>query len=1112
MKASSIWKTSFRRVAAAICVVSAPLCLLSAAAGADGLESAGNVDGVLTWRLGELRPGATAREVVFFAFDATYEGVAKRLEAARERFRSPSDPPPVDRGAPPPRKAWIRGDATDFALEGPCFFSWKSERQALSCAAGGQLSQFTFYVHYRDSLGRHRAGTPQEGDTTPENLRIVDPPRLLGPAEAMGAVETADGKLRVRVRADASQGSLVAIEFLLSSSASETIEDLTLTTYANMEAAHDHENDYSVLDARTAGLLVVDPPSGMCVVMAGLRDPSTGHSGVWDSIEKLRAPSGVPFGEWKPFRGLPAEISKRLAREGLAARGIYLPYSQESPVTPETRALTPAEAEDALRRDWLFQAMGRNLIERTAAEIGWARKLAGRLSKDPRTGDLRRDIAELEELDERLHALAGADAGEGSARELYFAVRRAKRRIAFKNPLLDFTRVLFIDQPMPRGRVNDIHESIHRMGITATAGGRLLLLEGLHPGGTVTKLAPDRPGSFWRPDLSFDARKVLFCFKPHEEKSFHLYEMGIDGSALRQLTSSDYDDIDPIYLPDGHILFTTTRGNSHVRCGPFIYSYILARCDADGGNIYLISYNGEPDFVPSLLDDGRVIYSRWEYTDKPLWRVQSLWTTQQDGTGTSAFWGNQSVWPDHLSEPRQIPGTRRVMFSGVGHHDWFSGSIGIVDPGKGLNYPQGLTKVTCDLRWPECSLPPADTPESRDYHASGAYTGYKTAFPLGEQDFLVSARGESGKFRLYLMDTDGNRELIYEGAHNVWHAIPVKPRRPPPGQPDGVVWPGTGASRKPLEPAFFFSADVYEGVPEIPRGSARYLRVMQLDHKTYTTWAKTYRHSGPPVSIVQEDGVKRVVSIVPVEEDGSVYFEVPPGRSLYFQLLDEEHRCLQTMRSFAGAMPGERRGCLGCHELRATAPPAAGGLAFRRPPTAISPPPWGDESIGYERFAQPVLDRYCGECHQGKGDARKTLDLTLRPGHDVFKEPYLTLVGAAGWGNPVPDRGQAGYGIAGAIPVESMDPTMNDPKAYATLPPMTYLSRSSKLVEHAGSGKHHGVKADPLSLRRLMAWVDACCPFLGEPEIRAIADPDFEGIADLPIRPRVRTAPLIERP
>jgi len=408
--------------------------------------------------------------------------------------------------------------------------------------------------------------------------------------------------------------------------------------------------------------------------------------------------------------------------------------------------------------------------------------------------------------DDPVLAYAGTDP---SIRQLYFSVRRVKRNILFKNPLLDFTRLLFIDQPLPQGPESR-HEAIHRMGIMAVPGGRLLVLDGLHPGGGLRKLAPERPGSFWRPDLSFDARKVLFCFKPHHEKSFHLYEINLDGTGPRQLTDSDYDDIDPIYLPDGHIIFTTTRGNSYVRCGPFIYSYILARCDADGGNIYLISYNGEPDFVPALLNDGRIIYSRWEYTDKPLWRLQKLWVTNQDGTGTAHFWGNQSVWPDHLSEPRPIPGSRRVMFSGVGHHDWWSGSIGIIDPDRGRDWPHGLTKVTADLRWPEVSLPPEDPREAADYHSSGRFTGYKTAYPLSGEDFLVSARGLEDKFRLYLMDVHGNRDLIYEGIHNIWHAVPVRPRPVPMVQPDRVVWPGTGKDRKPVEGGVFFSTDVYQ--------------------------------------------------------------------------------------------------------------------------------------------------------------------------------------------------------------------------------------------------------------------------------------------------------------
>ena len=229
---------------------------------------------------------------------------------------------------------------------------------------------------------------------------------------------------------------------------------------------------------------------------------------------------------------------------------------------------------------------------------------------------------------------------------------------------------------------------------------------------------------------------------------------------------------------------------------------------------------------------------------------------------------------------------------------------------------------------------------------------------------------------------------------------------------------------------------------------------------------------------------------------------------MYFQLLDADRRCLQIMRSFTGVMPGETRGCTGCHEMHSKAPSSSHALALRRPPAELTPPAWGDESISYERFAQPVLDRHCVRCHRGDKESSEP-NLALRPGHSVFKEPYLTLVGPAGWGNPV-RPGKPGYGIAGAIPVEIYD--QNDPLALVTLRPMQYLSRSSRLIDLAGSGKHYEVRVPPAELHRLIAWVDACCPFMGEEELRALGDPDFPGIERLPIRPRVASAPVVERP
>lgn len=789
----------------------------------------------------------------------------------------------------------------------------------------------------------------------------------------------------------------------------------------------------------------------------------------------------------------------------------YLPITVENPTTPETRALTAEEAAGVLRRDWLFQADGQPLAARAVCEVAWARELAARLAKHAKAPSLAEELAELDRLARRLEAAASQALDAPAAEEVYLLVRRVKRRMMLKNPVVDFRQLLFIDQPYPQGP-EWRHQAIHRLGHRAVCGGRLLALDGLDPGGRIRQLAPrDKPGSFWRPDLSFDAKNVLFCYKAHDEKAFHLYAMNLDGSGLRQLTAGDYDDLDPIHLPDGHVMFTTTRGNTYVRCGPYIYSTLLARCDADGGNVYLVSQNSEPDFLPSLLGDGRVVYSRWEYTDKSVFRVQSLWTTNPDGTGTTVLWGNQSVWPDHLAQPRPIPGSRRVMFTGVGHHDWFTGSIGIIDPQRGFNYPQGITRVTWDVPWAEVGSPPADRPEAGDYHSSGRYSSYQTPYPLSEADFLVSARAADDKFRLYLMDVHGNRELIYEGAHHVWHAIPVKPRPVPPRIPDRVAWPGTGEHRRRPAMGALYSSDVYQGVPDLPRGSAKYLRVIQSDPKTYSTWFKTFRLSGPPISVVYEESVKRILSEVPVDADGSVSFEVPPGRALHFQLLDEQRRCLQTMRSFAGVMPGEQRGCVGCHESHSAAPAAKSGLPLRRPPSALAPPPWGDESISFERFAQPLLDRYCVKCHQGKSPGSEEPDLRLRPGHGPFKEPYLTLIGPAGWQNPAP-AAQHGGGIAGAIPVETTDNTKLDPRALATLRPMKTLSWTSKLVELAAGGKHYGVRADPASLRRLTAWVDANCPYLGDEELRQHPDPEFPGIELLPIRPRVASAPIVERP
>jgi len=871
------------------------------------------------------------------------------------------------------------------------------------------------------------------------------------------------------------------------------------------------------------------------------------------------------------------------------------------------------QRELSQKTEWLFQAEDDDLLTRTEKEIAWTRQMIDRLRQRADAPDVSDALVRLDRIAKRTSSLIEGWLGQSAAvpqgtpqpgaslrsaashpdvaskqldpseiRRLYFDVRTLKRDVMLQFPEIDFSAIICVDAPYPYRSLDThgtfqqtewVHESRFRSEMCASHGAKLLVLEDFRTTASPRRLAPPddfgRQGAMFNFDLSFDARRTVFCMKPEDEKAYHLYEISLDGGGFRQITSGGYSDIDPIYLPDDRYLFLSTRAEVYAQCGMWARSYIQTRCDADGSNVHILTPGTEPEYSPSLLDDGRVLSTRWEYVDKSPMHIQSLWTMRPDGTGAATFWGNQSEYPDHLGEARQIPGTTKVMFNGFGHHDVWVGCIGIVDPKQGLNFPDGIWKVTQEMHWPEVGNGPIPTPVlTEQYHTSGNYAAYKTPYPLSEELFLVSARTGGiwvggmrsghdptiGKFKLYLMDIYGNRELLYQGENNVLYARPVRPRQRPPLLPEVADMPGSESDNPTIRPGVFASNNIFEGAPPEIRRHGKHVRVVESMPKNYSvgivhsggkpfgsegpdtawgiwgekflegktptpttdlSWGDASVVQGPVTSVTGPLSVKQIHGLVPIHEDGSIRFEAPPCRMLYFQVLDEQYRAVHTMRSWVSVRPGEYRGCVGCHEARNTSPVLT-PAATRMTPDTMQPPPWGVRSLSYVEDIQPIFDRACGQCHQGNGPAVARLDLTLRPDTSprrsgmggvqrwggVFPEPYLTLTLGKNHhhlnGTP---------GISAANTYVGLPSTMHVP--YDTLPPLTYLSPKSRLIAEVTDKTRCGKNISPDEHRMLVAWVDLWAMYRSDEEVRQIEDAPADWFPLWSHPPRTKSAPRV---
>jgi hypothetical protein len=196
-----------------------------------------------------------------------------------------------------------------------------------------------------------------------------------------------------------------------------------------------------------------------------------------------------------------------------------------------------------------------------------------------------------------------------------------------------------------------------------------------------------------------------------------------------------------------------------------------------------------------------------------------------------------------------------------------------------------------------------------------------------------------------------------------------------------------------------------------------------------------------------------------VEQDGSAYFRAPACKPLYFQAVDESGRAVQGMRTIVYLQPGERRGCVGCHERPGTTPAPREALAARRPPSSIQPGPDGSQPFCYPRLVQPVLERHCVRCHDGSsGPDKSPLVLTAEP-QGRFNQSYENLKPYVRW--PSYDAAATRPGQAGAD-----------------------LSPLSAVLAGEKHGKY--VQVPDADLRVLYLWLDAQVPFYGTYEEEAL--------------------------
>ncbi|MHC4249839.1 MAG: HzsA-related protein, partial [Planctomycetota bacterium] len=591
----------------------------------------------------------------------------------------------------------------------------------------------------------------------------------------------------------------------------------------------------------------------------------------------------------------------------------------------------------------------------------------------------------------------GRKAGAGDE-DAYLESCRLRRRKRLKRLLESVPAIVFLENT-EFGNAPRLNMSLSDGpydGKPFRAGAAIRILKfGATGEAVVTDLLRDPGGMIRDLDVSFDGKRVLFSWKKSRGDDFHLYEMVAATRTVRQVTRErGVADIQGRYLSTNRLLYHSTRCVNVVDCNESIDVVNLYTCDLDGGNITRLAFDQVSTQYPSVLPDGRIVYTRWDYNDRGQIYPQGLFTMNPDGTQQRAFYGNNSWYPTSLLQARAMPGTQTLLAIASGHHTPPCGKLVTVDVSKGTEEGKGILLLA-----PERKPKPKRVDKAEQ---DGALFQYP--YPLTKDDYLTGfsllGKKRSSHFAIYWMNRAGERELLaWDPEKPYRHPLPLVSRAIPPERPSTVD--------PEKDHGTFYVDDIY--------GTIKRLRVIGLEFRAAAVGRSHNRGEGgrarvcTPVSLSGAWDVKRVLGEAKVYEDGSAFFHAPSRLAVYFQAIDGKGHAVQSMRSWATLQPGESFSCMGCHEGKGYAPSvtARTSQAMRSGPQELEAFHGPARGFSFLREVQPILDKHCVECHKGrvytpgfKGSGKESFSLTREPVRDAeakraWTESYVSLLQAA---------------------------------------------------------------------------------------------------------------------